>query len=117
MIGKTKGGLGRYKRHMTVNAIAAAFCKALGLLQFGGTRVALQTFVVEECYGFRNSGFVGIVASKAREGAAAFQETETLAEVDRLVANVPSVVPIHGGAGGRGRTMASAAKAIQLRRR
>jgi hypothetical protein len=47
---------------MAVDAVAAAFGEAFGLVPFGGTRVALQTFFVEERYGFLDSGFVRIVA-------------------------------------------------------
>ena len=77
--------------------------------------MAPETSFVEECYGLRDSGFVRIVAGKAGERAAAFQETTTLAEVDRLVTNVPGIIPIGGVALRSRRTMTGAAKLIQFR--
>ena len=115
MICKTKGRLGRNKRHVAIDAVAPALSEAFGLVQCGGTRVALQTLFVEECRWFRNSGFVRIMASEAGERAAAFQEATTLAEIDGLVANVPGIIPIDGVAFRGRRTMAGAAKVIQLR--
>ena len=79
--------------------------------------MTLQTFFVEKGHGFLNGDFVRIVAGEAGESAAAFQETKTLAEIDRLVTNVPSIVPINGDALGGRWTMASAAEVIQLRSR
>jgi len=65
MIRKTESWLGRHKRHVAVDAVAAAFGKAFGLVQFGGSGVALQAFFVEEGHGFLNGGFVRVVAGEA----------------------------------------------------
>ena len=115
MICKTKGGLGGYQRHVAIDAVAAALSEAFGLVRFGGTGVAPQTFFVEEGHGFLDGGFMRIVAGEAGEGAAAFQKTTTLAEVDGLVSHIPGIVPIDGDTPRGRRTMACATKVVQLR--
>src|SRR5690348_7051639 len=114
MICKTKGRLGRNKRHVAIDAVAPALSEAFGPVRRGRTRVALKTLIVEECRWFRNGGFVRIVAREAGERAAAFQETTTLAEINGLVTNVPGVIPIDGVAFRSRRPMTGATKVIQL---
>ena len=115
MIRETKGRPGRHQRHVAINAVASSLGDASGLVQAGGARVALQAFFIEERHRLLFGGLVRIVAGETRERAA-LQKATALAEVDGLVTNVPSIVPIDRDARGGRRAMAFAAKVIQFRR-
>ena len=86
---------------MAVDTVGAAFGDAAGFVQAGGTSVALQAFLIEERHRLLLGGLVRIVAGETRERAA-LQKATALAEVDRLVTNVPRIAPVDRNAVGGG---------------
>src|SRR5215469_7147702 len=92
---------------MTIDAVCTALDRA--------SRMALQAFVVEEGSRLRRRGLMRAMTRQTGKLACALQKAATLAQVNGLMAHVPSEIPIEGDVSAGSHAMTAAAKVIQLR--
>src|SRR5262249_12816197 len=108
MIGESQRRLRRYAGHVTVDAVGPVLGRFVRGGMAGGADAVVPMRIAIE-------GVVTPMAREAGEGALALAEAGAFAQVDGLVAHVPGVVPIDSGPRGRGRTVAPAAKFVEVR--
>jgi len=111
VIRKTQAGLRRYTRHVAIHAIGGRARRTHRLGRKPSPGMAPHAlFVIRS----RATGAMRIVAGKARQRSTALPEACALAEVHRLMAHIPCVVPVDRRALQNRRTVAFPAEFVQL---
>jgi hypothetical protein len=117
MVGEPQRRLRGYQGHVAVNVVGRRPRLANGFRRPCGSGMTAGAAAVVIGGVLPAGGLMRIVAGETGERATALSEASALAQVDRLMTDIPRIAPVDGDALGGRRPVTSAAEFVQPRRR